>query len=98
MVSPAGVPVAIMVYGKEGNAGVLITCHGSGSPDRPPIVEGEATPMAILGAFNLDVVNTDPSSKGKVEQLLKENFGEKVARTAMQSVELTANNMGFPIA
>ena len=98
MVSPAGVPVAIMVYGEEGNAGVLVTCLGSGSPDRPPIVEGEATQMAILGVFNLDVVNTDPSSRGKVEHLLKESFGEKVVRTAMLLVELTANNMGFPLA
>ncbi len=97
MVSPAGVPVAIMVYGEEGNAGVLVTCLGSGSPDRPPIVEGEATQMAILGVFNLDVVNTDPSSRGKVEDLLKKSFGEKLVRTAMQSLDLNTKKLGFPL-
>ena len=97
MVSPAGVPVAIMIYGEEGNAGALITCYGSGRTETPPMIEGERVETAILGAFQLDVKNTDPSSKEGIEELVREAFGEQTLQTTMQAINLHARTLGFPL-
>ena len=69
MVVAAGIPVTIMIYGDLKN-GVVITCHGTGSEDIPPVTEGERVDIVILGAFTVDVKNTDPSALEKIEDVV----------------------------
>ncbi len=96
MATPAGVPVTIMVYEKEG-PGLLITCLGSGSESRGPLIESERVEMALLGGFDLDIRNDDESAAEKIEQLLKASFGEQTLRSTMQMLRITMTRMGYPL-
>ena len=96
MVKPAGVPVAIMVY-EESGSGVLITCYGSGSVDSPPMTTGERVEMALIGAFDLDVKSGDQSATSRIEELVKEAFGEQNLQFTMQAINLHATKLGLPL-
>lgn len=96
MVTPAGVPVTIMVYETKG-PGLLITCIGSGSGSRGPLIESERVEMAILGAFDLDIRNDDERAAEKIETLLKESFGEETLNNTMQMMRITLDKMGYPL-
>jgi hypothetical protein len=97
MVSPAGVPVAIMIY-EESGSGVLITCYGSGRADRPPTTTGERVETALIGAFDLDVKNGDQSATSQIEELVREAFGEPNLQPTLQAINLHATTLGLPLA
>lgn len=97
MVTPAGVPVTIMVYQSEG-PGLLISCIGSGSESRGPLIESERVEMAILGAFDLDILIDDEEAAEKIEKLLLESFGDQTLKNTMQMMRITLDKMGYPLS
>jgi hypothetical protein len=87
-----------MVYEEQSGSGALITCYGSGSVERPPMITGEWVETALLGAFDLDVKSGDQSATSRIEELVREAFGEQNLQPTMQAINLHAKKLGFPLA
>lgn len=97
VVLPAGIRVNIMIYEKEKGPGILITCVASGTVEIPGFVIGNEEPVAILGGYDLDIQHGDPETEEKIKELLKASFGEEVLNPTLQSVQMKAREMGFPL-
>ena len=97
MVVASGIPAIILLYPVEDISGVLITCNGSGSEDTPPLTRGKKADTALLGGIPVDVIISDPSELEQIEELIREDFGEKVVQTTMKAIKIHARTLGFPL-